>query len=344
MKVIIATSISAYSFGGATLLVDWLEEALIARGHTVEVYKIPVWGSPHDLPAQMVGLRQWDFTGQGDRLIAVRTPSHLVRHHSKVVWFLHHHRSAYDLWDEYPDVPDDPSGHEFRRMMFASDEMALAECRQVFTNSQTVSDRLTRYNGLDSEVLYPPLGESVEHTVGPYGDSLVYISRIVPHKRQLLAVQALGLTKTPVRLTLAGGSGGGSYTDEIFREIDRLGLSRRVNFINTVISDETKDDLIADALGVIYIPLDEDSYGFVGLEAVAARKPIVTTSDVGGVLELVADGSNGLVAEPTAESLAAAFDRLYSDRELVAAMGAAQADRVAALNISWDHVVERLLA
>ena len=76
----------------------------------------------------------------------------------------------------------------------------------------------------------------------------------------------------------------------------------RVSFVNTVVSDHAKRHLISNALGVAYIPLDEDSYGFVALEAAAALKPIVTTSDSGGVVELVESGVNGIVVEQTLRS------------------------------------------
>ena len=272
MKVIIATATSPFVYGGATLLVDWLEQALHSRGHETETYRIPVYASPDFLPAQMVGLRQWDFTGHGDRLIAIRTPSYLIRHHSKVVWFLHHHRPAYDLWDTYRDVHDDADGREFRRMVFAADEMALGECKQVFVNSARVGDRLRYYNEIDSEILYPPLGESVDLRPGPQGDSLVYVSRVVPHKRQLLAVQAMAHTRSRVKLVIAGGSIGRRYGGEIRAEIERSQLAERVTFLDEVIADDVKRDLLAASLGVVYIPLDEDSYGFVGLEAAAAAQ------------------------------------------------------------------------
>ena len=158
---------------------------------------------------------------------------------------------------------------------------------------------MKRYNAVNSEVLYPPLGERVTYDPGTVGDTIVYVSRVVPHKRQLLAVEALALTRTPVKLTIAGRSEDGSgYAEEIYQTIARLGLMDRVSFVNTVVSDHTKRHLISNALGVAYIPLDEDSYGFVGLEAAAALKPIVTTTDSGGVVELVESGVNGIVAEP----------------------------------------------
>jgi glycosyltransferase involved in cell wall biosynthesis len=344
MKVIVATTTTPFVYGGATLIVNWLEEALASRGHEVETYRIPVPTTPAELPGQLVGLRHWDFSGHGDRLISVRTPSYLVRHHSKVAWFLHHHRPAYDLWDAYPDVADSPDGWEFRRMMFSSDEVGLLECERVFTNSIRVQERLNHYNGIDSEVLYPALGENVILDHGPVGDSLVYVSRFAPHKRQLLAVQAIAQCKTPVKLTVAGGTPDPRYVAQIQAEIARLGIGDRVTFIPEVVTDDQKRDFLRQSLGVVYVPLDEDSYGFVGLEAAAAGKPLVTTSDSGGVLELVDDGVNGYVCRPSASELAKAFDALYSDRERARRMGEALTAKVSQLNISWDHIVDRLLA
>jgi glycosyltransferase involved in cell wall biosynthesis len=95
---------------------------------------------------------------------------------------------------------------------------------------------------------------------------------------------------------------------------------------------------------VLYIPFDEDSYGYPSLEAAVMDRAVITTSDSGGVPELVDHEVNGLVVDPTPEALAAAFDRLWKNRQEAAAMGLAQRERLEALQISWDHVVERLLA
>jgi glycosyltransferase involved in cell wall biosynthesis len=344
VKVILVSSSTPFVHGGALVLVQWLEEALLDQGHEVEVYTIPVMSSPEQLPLQMLGLRLWDFTGHGDRLITVRTPSHLVRHHNKVAWFIHHHRPAYDLWDTHRDVPDDPDGHEFRRMQFSADETGLAECRAVFTNSRTVSDRLRHFNGIESEVLLPPLGRDAHIPPGPRGDTIVCISRVVPHKRQLLAVQAMAHTRSDVRLVVAGQDDDGDYAPQIFREIDRLGLEDRVRFIHTNITEELKRRLLSSALGVVHVPVDEDSYGYSGLEAASARRALITTTDSGGVLELVQDDVNGLVVEPTPEALGQAFDRLYEDRSLAERLGEAQSVRVDELGINWEHAISRLLA
>ena len=102
-------------------------------------------------------------------------------------------------------------------MMFAADDTALSECEESLRFAR-VSERLKRYNAVDSEVLYPPLGERVTYDPGTVGDTIVYVSRVVPHKRQLLAVEALALTRTPVKLTIAGRSEDGSpYAEEIYQ-------------------------------------------------------------------------------------------------------------------------------
>jgi glycosyltransferase involved in cell wall biosynthesis len=344
MKVVIVSSIVPFVRGGAESLTRWLAGALEARGHEVDVFTIPVHADTSLLPGQMVGLRSMDFTGFGDRLIAIRTPSYLVRHHHKVLWFIHHHRPAYDLWDRYPDVARDADGWEFRRMMFSADEVALGEAKKIFTNSARVRDRLRQFNGVDAEVLYPPLPQETRPQPGPYEDYLLYISRIEPHKQQLLAVEALAHTETPVRLVLAGVGSGGAYAGRINRRIDELGLVNRITFLNTHVTDDTKWSLMTNALASVYLPHDEDSYGYVGLESAAARRPLITATDSGGVLELVQDGVNGFVTEPRPQDLARAFDTLYRDRALAERMGAANADRVRELNIDWDHVVDRLLS
>lgn len=350
MRVVLVTSTVPFVIGGAERLVTWLEQALVERGHEVEVFRLPVHSTAAGLPRQLLAMRSLDLTGHGDRLVTVRTPSHVVRHHSKVAWFLHHHRPAYDLWDRYRDVPDDGSGREFRRLMHASDEVALAECERVFCNSQRVADRLRRYNDVEAEVLYPPLGPHAGSdpaaAPGPGGrrDTLVYVSRVEPHKRQLLAVRAMAHVRTPVRLWLAGTSNGHDYDRRVSTAIDELGLADRVTFLNAAVRDATRDAMLARSLGVVYLPEDEDSYGFVGLESAAHSRPLVTTTDSGGVLELVADGVNGLVAEPDPRSVAAAFDALYLDQERADAMGRAHAPVLERLRVSWDHVVERLTA
>ena len=99
--------------------------------------------------------------------------------------------------------------------------------------------------------------------------------------------------------------------------------------------------LYAGALGVIFPPYDED-YGYVTLEAFLAGKPVITTTDAGGPTEFVEDGVNGWVTAPDPAALGAAIGALEANRARAAALGAAGQAR--ARGITWDGVVDRLLA
>src|SRR5882762_8200784 len=109
MKIIIATSVAPFVEGGATFIVDWLGHQLRARGHAVEILPFPISESYPELLDQLLALRLIDLSQHGDRLISIRTPAHLLKHPNKVVWFIHHYRSAYDLWGtRYQNIPETP--------------------------------------------------------------------------------------------------------------------------------------------------------------------------------------------------------------------------------------------
>jgi glycosyltransferase involved in cell wall biosynthesis len=101
---------------------------------------------------------------------------------------------------------------------------------------------------------------------------------------------------------------------------------------------------VNNALACAYIPIDEDSVGYVTMEAFQAEKPMVTTSDSGGVLEIVVDEGTGLVVPPQPEALASAMDRLFLERQRAQELGRAGRDLWGRKNITWPATIERLLS
>jgi glycosyltransferase involved in cell wall biosynthesis len=345
MNIIIASTIVPFLNGGGSLIVDWLELTLKKYGHNVDVFRVPFTSWYPVMPEQMLALRLLDISEHGDRLIAIRTPSYLLRHPNKVLWFIHHHRTAYDLWGtQYQELPSTPNGVAYRQLIMDADNVAFAESKKIFTNSRIVSSRLQQFNGVGSEVLYPPLFEPERYRKGSYGDYILYVSRVTLHKRQHLLVEALQATRTPVRLVLAGKSESAEYLQQIKALIERLGLQDRVTLLFDWISHEEKITLLANCLAVAYVPFDEDSYGYVSLEAHHAGKAVITTADSGGPLELITDGENGLITDPTWKAIAAAFDKLYSDRKLARRLGECGVEKIQQLGITWDKVVSKLLS
>ena len=348
MKIIIASTIVPFIKGGGTFIVDWLEEMLIKYGHQVETLKIPFHSWYPEMLDQMLALRLLDVTEHADRLITIRTPSYLIRHPKKVLWFIHHHRTAYDLWGtKYQEIPNTTLGFRYRDALYSADNVAFREAYRIFTNSKVVSGRLKKFNNVESEVLYPPLMQPERYRTGSYGDYILYVSRLTSHKRQDLAVEAMRHTRTPVRLVVAGAPDAGPddpYTESMRAMVRECDLGDRVTIIADWISEERKIALFADCLATIYTPFDEDSYGYSSLESYHAGKAVITTNDSGGPPELITEGENGFIVDPNARAIARVMDRLYEDRALAQRMGQAGIRRISELGITWDRTIARLLS
>jgi len=116
-------------------------------------------------------------------------------------------------------------------------------------------------------------------------------------------------------------------------------LNGQVEFAGRV-DDERLADLYARCLAVYYAPVDED-FGMVPYEAFLSEKPVITTRDSGGPLEVVHDRVTGLVVEPSPRELATACAEVARDREQAKAWG--RAGKAVAERVTWDACIDALL-
>jgi len=320
--------------GGAEMAQADLAAALIAAGHQVEQIRLP---AAFDRERAFDSALAWRLVPlDADLVIATNFPSYFARHPRKVVWLFHQHRSFYDAVDApWSDLGHDDESLELRRLMTEWDTRALSEAVRRFTYSGVVAARLRRYNGLDAEALYLPPPLHGRFRSGEFGDYLFCPTRFERNKRPELMVRAMAHVRADVRLVLAGR---GTLETEMKALVDELSLADRVE-LRGYVDDDELIDLYANALGVVYVPHDED-YGLVTLQAFEAARPVVTAADAGGVLEWAEDGVTGLVAEGSPEALGAAIERLAGDRDLAQRLGANGQQKVASLG--WDVVVARL--
>jgi glycosyltransferase involved in cell wall biosynthesis len=348
MRIAVCHPQTAFVRGGAETHTNALVRALNEAGHEAEVVSVAgKWYPATEIVHQMAVWRSIDLTESNglpiDMVIALKFPAYLVKHERKVVWLIHQHRSAYELWDHpvYADLSKQDEGPAVRDMIWQADRIALGESKRVFTNSINVRDRLYNSTGLPSEALYhpSPLTEALLSTEPrELGDYILFPSRLEGLKRQTLVVEAMKHARSDVRLVLVGS---GPDEPALRRQISKAGLSSRVS-IEVAVPDERLVDLYDNALGVYYGPYDED-YGYVTLEGMAARRPVVTLTDAGGPLEFVADGETGLVAHPEPREIGDAFDRLFSDRALAKRLGDAGSEKLNASMPTWPEIVARLV-
>ncbi len=348
MHIIIATTQVPFIHGGAEVHAQNLLEALRQAGHAAEIVAIPFkWYPPERMLDAMLACRLLDLSESNgrkiDRVIGLKFPAYLIPHPEKVLWILHQHRQAYEQWDHpLSDMVYYGNGREVRDAIRLADTRLIPEARSVFTNSENVSRRLKYYCGLGSTPLYHPPSNPDTFYCEDAEPYFFFPSRINAAKRQLLAVQALALAGGHTRLVFCGESEDDAYYAKIQHEIEDAGLQRRVRFHGRV-SEKEKMALYAHCLGVIYPPVDED-YGYVTLEAMLSSKPVITCTDSGGPLEFIRDGHSGYVTPPDPAALSRAMARLAEDTARAAAFGRAGRDEYLRKGITWENVVDKLLA
>jgi glycosyltransferase involved in cell wall biosynthesis len=348
MRILIATVQVPFIRGGAEVHAEGLRDALCAAGHEAEILAIPFkWYPPEKILDHMLACRLLDVSEVAgtrvDRLIGLRFPAYLIPHPNKVLWILHQHRTAYELWDHpLSDLVYYPNGSQVRDAIEQADRKLIPEARAVFANSRNVQQRLKRFCDIDSTPLYHPPPNAEKFYSSSAEDYLFFPSRLCIPKRQELVLKALALTRNPVHVCFAGISDHPDYTDKLQSLARKLKVSKRVEWLGGITEDE-KLSRNARALAIVYPPIDED-YGYVTLEAMLASKPVITCRDSGGPLEFVVDRETGLIADATPEALSAALDFVWENRDKAAALGRAGRDRYQSLNLSWSNVIQKLLA
>src|SRR5688500_16785516 len=131
--------------------------AVVAGGDATEVVALPYkWYPPMEIMRGAMAWRMLDVSaanGQAvDLVIGMKFPAYLVAHPNKVLWILHQHRSAYNLWGtEFDDLSTFPEGPHVRDWIKHCDEQLIPEAEKVFDNSRTIAHRLKIDNKLDSD-------------------------------------------------------------------------------------------------------------------------------------------------------------------------------------------------
>jgi glycosyltransferase involved in cell wall biosynthesis len=329
-------------YGGAEFLVDTLKDQLAARGHQVSLTRIPFPATlDYKLITNVLSCRSLSFD-EADKVIAFKFPAYYVRHSNKTLWMFHQLRQVYELWNTEYGLPDTAENAGLRNVVRRCDDLFLGEARRIYVNSEEVAGRLRKFNGFESEVLYPPLLGRESCYFEEYGDFLFYPSRVTSFKRQHLAIESMKHVKSGVRLILAGKCDEPGYDDKLKALISSNGLSDKVVLLGWI-EQQQKFDLMAKALACLYLPYQEDSYGFVSMEAFYSRKCVIACTDSGGTKELLRDGVNGYLVGPSAQALAEKFDALYSDRQLARKLGEQAYVDLESRDITWDAVIGKLL-
>ncbi|HYI82361.1 MAG TPA: glycosyltransferase family 4 protein [Acetobacteraceae bacterium] len=345
MKVLVLSNMAPFVRGGAEELCDHLVRNLrLRRGVEAEAMRIPfTWEPAEGVVEEMLITRSLSIWNV-DRLIPLKFPAYLAPHPNKVPWLLHQFRQAYDLFDAgQSNIEANPRGDELRSMIRAADDQAFRESQRIFTLSPTGADRLRRYNGFTAEILPQPLNDP---ELFPGGEAEGYIlasGRVGLGKRQHLLIEAMKHA-SGLRLVIAGPPDRPEDAEHLRRLAAENEIEDRLFLDLRFLPRAELARLVNGATAVAYLPFDEDSVGYVTMEAFHAGKPVLSTSDAGGVLEIVRNGETGMVCEPTPEALGAAMSALVAEPARAARLGRAARALLDGRGITWPATVEKLLA
>ncbi|MFF5207258.1 glycogen synthase [Streptosporangium sp. NPDC000396] len=212
------------------------------------------------------------------------------------------------------------------------------------------------HNGIDTDEYAPDraTGFLDKHGIDPGRPYVVFVGRITRQKGLVHLLHAARDFHPDAQLVLCAGA---PDTPEIAAEVTALvqGLDREgVIWISEMLPRPEVIQILTHAT-VFVCPSIYEPMGIVNLEAMACRTAVVATA-TGGIPEVVADGSTGLLVpidqsaadgtpddpERFAADIAERVNRLLADPALAAAMG--EAGRVRAVeHFSWARIAERTM-
>ena len=192
--------------------------------------------------------------------------------------------------------------------------------------SKHVQDRIQRFYGRESTIVYPPVDTDRHQPNGQTPDDFdLIVSALVPYKRVDLAVSAYSSNGRALKIVGIGG------------ELNRLKAmaSDNIEFLEWQ-SDETVLDLYQRCRMLIF-PGEED-FGIVPLEAQACGRPVVAFARGGALETIVANETGVFFDSQTPEALAEAVNTCANATWDVGAI------RANALKFATPHFIQGISA
>ncbi len=381
MKIaVVSPSPVPFTIGGAENLAWGLCEAINKHtDHQAELIKLPVKErSFWDLVESYYSFYKLDLS-HFDLVISTKYPAWMIQHPNCMVYMLHTLRGLYDTYfmmgkpEEVPQgiapvdellrymqdntceaaldtffqklfrLKDDPAipseyfefpGALIRKIVHYLDRCALSQSgmKKWSAISNVVKNRKDYFpDGTFVQVVYPP---TVLKSFEYLGDDYLFMcSRLDSAKRIDMLIKAMRYVKSDVRLLIAGTGPEREHLEQLAQQ------DKRIEFLGFV-SDEDVDRHYANAICIPYFPYDED-YGYITVEAMLHKKPVITTKDSGGPNEFVKDGETGFSVEFDEQKIAEKIDYLVQHKDAAKKMGEAAYQVVN--GITWESAVEKLL-
>jgi glycosyltransferase involved in cell wall biosynthesis len=319
-------SVPPRRYGGTERVVSFLTEELVARGHDVTLFA----SGDSVTRARLIPCSPEALRPSERRVDAVAL-------HLAMLLRAYEHARDFDVVHCHTDYLGLPLVRQAPTVVTLHGRLDLPEAHAVYrafpqAGLVSVSDAQraplggvhwagTVHHGLPAD-LY-------RFHAGP-GRYLLFVGRISPEKCPDAAIRVAIAAGVPLRIAAKVDPVDREYFDAVVRPLLDHPL---VEFVGEV-DDRAKEDLLADALALLF-PIDwPEPFGLVAIEALACGTPVIARPR-GSVPEIVTDGVTGFVCE-TEEEMVAAVARVPALRR--AACRAAFERRFTAARMADDYV------
>ncbi|MCX6404040.1 MAG: glycogen synthase [Actinobacteria bacterium] len=207
------------------------------------------------------------------------------------------------------------------------------------------------YNGIDTQAIKPVSDTSalVANGIDPERPYVLFVGRITRQKGIMHLLRAAEQLPENIALVICASSPDTpELGEEVSAQISKLAQTRTgVHWIKDQLPRPELIQVLSHA-GVFACPSIYEPLGIVNLEAMACEIPVVA-SDVGGIPEVVLDGTTGLLVHyEKAEAVkfendfANALIKVLADPSSAKKMGLAGRDR-AVKDFGWDRIAKQTI-
>jgi glycosyltransferase involved in cell wall biosynthesis len=312
-----------------------------------------------------------------DAVISTQPPSFATEHRKHISLFYHHMKVYYDMSNLIQEVGlSQPYHRKAVEVIREIDTLALSKTSRILAGSLTVKERLEKFNGISDnvDVIYAGIDPEIYNYQGPidYIDPIVVGRHEFPKRPELFVKAMKYLHDKKGRVVGAGGRtddlikidhilsycamesfviqddivwkrmSNGNFSGE-HEQLLRLSNKSKVKSNIVFTGRVSKEELLKEYSNALCVvcPAFEEDYGLTAIEAMAFKKPVIACKDGGGYAELIQDGVNGFLVDPTSEAIANALKKLIDDKQLCIRMGEAAYD--ASRNYNWDNTRKKLI-
>ncbi len=235
-----------------------------------------------------------DYSDEYDYFIFTGNWSHYAakKHHPNLWYCFTPVRAFYDLYSSFLGRQDFVTRQAFRTWVNVHklfDERSIRNVENIVSISETTRNRVKKYHGRDSSIIYPPVDTS-RFSCKEYGDFWLSVNRLYPEKRVELQMEAF--RKMPdEKLVICGGYAKGDHAAK-YAEHLMENVPDNVEILGEVSESELLS-LYSRCRGLICTAVDED-FGLTPVEAMASGKPVIAVNE-GGFRETVIPGTGVLI-------------------------------------------------